>query len=60
MSSFETTIGLEVHVELKTKSKAFSLSPVNFGDPANENTNVIDWGYPGVCQAPIRALWNPV
>ncbi|WP_143792630.1 hypothetical protein, partial [Oenococcus oeni] len=40
MSSFETTIGLEVHVELKTKSKAFSLSPVNFGDPANENTNV--------------------
>ncbi len=48
MSSFETTIGLEVHVELKTKSKAFSLSPVNFGDPANENTNVIDWGYPGV------------
>ncbi len=47
MSSFKTTIGLEVHVELKTASKTFSPSPVNYGDPANENTNVIDWGYPG-------------
>lgn len=57
MSSFETTIGLEVHVELKTDSKAFSPSPVNFGDAANENTNVIDWGYPGVLpSANKRAL----
>ncbi|QAS69516.1 Asp-tRNA(Asn)/Glu-tRNA(Gln) amidotransferase subunit GatB [Oenococcus sicerae] len=55
MSSFETTIGLEVHVELKTKSKAFSPSPVNFGDPANENTNVIDWGYPGVLPSANKA-----
>ncbi|EHN58379.1 MAG: Asp-tRNA(Asn)/Glu-tRNA(Gln) amidotransferase subunit GatB [Oenococcus sp.] len=55
MSSFETTIGLEVHIELKTKSKAFSPSPVNFGDPANENTNVIDWGYPGVLPSANKA-----
>ncbi len=48
MSNFETTIGLEVHVELKTKSKIFSPSPVEFGDKPNSNTNVIDWGYPGV------------
>ena len=46
--NFETTIGLEVHVELKTKSKIFSPSPVEFGDKPNANTNVIDWGYPGV------------
>ena len=46
--NFETTIGLEVHVELKTNSKIYSPSPVNFGAAPNENTNVIDWGYPGV------------
>ncbi|KRM61412.1 aspartyl glutamyl-tRNA amidotransferase subunit B [Paucilactobacillus vaccinostercus DSM 20634] len=46
--NFETTIGLEVHVELKTNSKIFSPSPVQFGSDPNANTNVIDWGYPGV------------
>ncbi|KIS03552.1 Asp-tRNA(Asn)/Glu-tRNA(Gln) amidotransferase subunit GatB [Paucilactobacillus wasatchensis] len=46
--NFETTIGLEVHVELKTNSKIFSPSPVQFGSEPNANTNVIDWGYPGV------------
>ena len=45
--NFETTIGLEVHVELKTNSKIFSPSPVKYGVEANANTNVIDWGYPG-------------
>lgn len=45
--NFETTIGLEVHVELKTKSKIFSPSPAEFGDDPNSNTNVVDWGYPG-------------
>ncbi|USS91914.1 Asp-tRNA(Asn)/Glu-tRNA(Gln) amidotransferase subunit GatB [Fructobacillus americanaquae] len=46
--NFETTIGLEVHVEMQTKSKLLSPSPVHYGDAPNENTNVIDWGYPGV------------
>ncbi|WP_203619676.1 Asp-tRNA(Asn)/Glu-tRNA(Gln) amidotransferase subunit GatB [Apilactobacillus nanyangensis] len=46
--NFETTIGLEVHVELKTNSKIFSPSPVQYGVDPNLNTNVIDWGYPGV------------
>lgn len=46
--NYETVIGLEVHVELKTASKMFSPSPSEFGDEANSNTNVIDWGYPGV------------
>ncbi|RSK25780.1 Asp-tRNA(Asn)/Glu-tRNA(Gln) amidotransferase subunit GatB [Bacillus sp. HMF5848] len=46
--SFETVIGLEVHVELKTKSKIFSSSPVDFGVAPNTNTTVIDLGYPGV------------
>ncbi|WP_026695279.1 Asp-tRNA(Asn)/Glu-tRNA(Gln) amidotransferase subunit GatB [Peribacillus kribbensis] len=46
--SFETVIGLEVHVELKTESKIFSSSPNHFGAEPNTNTSVIDLGYPGV------------
>lgn len=46
--NFETVIGLEVHVELKTDSKIFSPSPAHFGAEQNTNTNVIDWSYPGV------------
>ncbi|OIK08932.1 Asp-tRNA(Asn)/Glu-tRNA(Gln) amidotransferase subunit GatB [Bacillus sp. MUM 13] len=45
---FETVIGLEVHVELKTDSKIFSDSPNHFGAAPNTNTSVIDLGYPGV------------
>ncbi|MFT8740285.1 MAG: Asp-tRNA(Asn)/Glu-tRNA(Gln) amidotransferase subunit GatB [Liquorilactobacillus satsumensis] len=46
--NFETTIGLEVHIEMKTNSKAFSPAPVQYGAAPNTNTNVVDWGYPGV------------
>ncbi|AWE08831.1 Asp-tRNA(Asn)/Glu-tRNA(Gln) amidotransferase GatCAB subunit B [Lysinibacillus sp. 2017] len=46
--NFETVIGLEIHVELKTKSKIFSASPNHFGAEPNTNTSVIDLGYPGV------------
>ncbi|CAH1850312.1 Asp-tRNA(Asn)/Glu-tRNA(Gln) amidotransferase subunit GatB [Convivina praedatoris] len=46
--NFETTIGLEVHVEMQTNSKLLSPSPVHYGDSPNANTNVIDWAYPGV------------
>ncbi|MDR2833185.1 MAG: Asp-tRNA(Asn)/Glu-tRNA(Gln) amidotransferase subunit GatB [Streptococcaceae bacterium] len=46
--NFETIIGLEIHVQLKTESKAYSPAPASFGDDPNTNTNVIDWGYPGV------------
>lgn len=46
--NFKSTIGLEVHFELKTKSKIFSPSPVSYGAPVNTETNVIDWAMPGV------------
>lgn len=42
------TIGIEVHVELKSMAKAFSLSKNNFNDEVNSNINVIDLGHPGV------------
>lgn len=45
--NFETTVGIEVHIELETNSKAFSPAPVEYGAEPNTNTNVIDWGYPG-------------
>lgn len=46
--NFKTTVGLEVHIEMQTNSKAYSPSPVQYGAEQNTNTNVIDWGYPGV------------
>lgn len=46
--NYETVIGLEVHVELKTESKMFSPSAAHFGAEPNTNANVIDFGYPGV------------
>lgn len=45
--NFETVIGLEVHVELKTETKIFSSSPAHFGAEPNSNTNEKDWAYPG-------------
>ena len=47
MSKYIETIGIEVHVELKTKSKIFSSSENGYGMSANSLTNVIDLGYPG-------------
>ncbi|EMC56473.1 Asp-tRNA(Asn)/Glu-tRNA(Gln) amidotransferase subunit GatB [Streptococcus mutans] len=46
--NFETIIGLEVHVELKTNSKIFSPAPAHFGEDPNANTNIVDWSFPGV------------
>lgn len=56
--NFETIIGLEVHVELKTKSKMFSPSPVSYGAEPNIDTNVIDWGYPGVLPKPNHEAYS--
>ena len=47
MANYIPTIGVEVHVELKTKTKIFSSSRNGYGQMANSLTNVIDLGYPG-------------
>ena len=47
MNSYIPTIGIEVHVELKTNTKIFSNSKNGYGMGANTLTNVIDLGYPG-------------
>lgn len=47
MTNYIPTIGIEVHVELKTNTKIFSDSKNGYGQMANSYTNVIDLGYPG-------------
>ncbi len=47
MSAYQTTVGIEVHCELKTKSKMFSAASNHYGGSANSNINPIDLGYPG-------------
>ena len=44
---YKTTVGIEVHAELKTKTKIFSNSANHYGKMANTCTNVVDLGYPG-------------
>jgi aspartyl-tRNA(Asn)/glutamyl-tRNA(Gln) amidotransferase subunit B len=45
--NFEVVIGIEIHCELKTKTKMFSGSKVDFNSLPNHNTNEIDLGMPG-------------
>lgn len=45
---WETVIGLEVHVQLSTKSKIFSGASTAFGAEPNLNTCVVDFAMPGV------------
>lgn len=44
---WEPVIGLEIHVQLKTRSKLFARSPNHFGDEPNTNIDVVDTGQPG-------------
>ena len=45
--SFEATIGLEIHVQLGTETKAFSASKVKYGAPPNSLTDPTVLGLPG-------------
>lgn len=45
---WEVVIGLEVHVQLKTRTKIFSGASTAFGAPPNTQACAIDLGMPGV------------
>ncbi|NQY42708.1 MAG: Asp-tRNA(Asn)/Glu-tRNA(Gln) amidotransferase subunit GatB [Legionellales bacterium] len=45
---WEPVIGLEVHTQLKTKSKIFSGAPTEYGGMPNTQACIIDLGMPGV------------
>ena len=45
--AWETVIGLEVHVQLATKSKLFSGSATTFGAEPNTQANIFDLALPG-------------
>lgn len=44
----ESVIGLEIHLQLKVRSKMFSPAPNAEAERPNSNINVIDLGHPGV------------
>ena len=48
MQDWETVIGLEIHVQLATRSKIFSGSATAYGAPPNTQANLVDLAYPGV------------
>ncbi len=59
--NYEAVIGLEIHVEMKTKSKMFSSAPVTFGLEPNTETVPLDLAFPGTMptvnkQAVINAI----
>ena len=44
---YEVVIGLEVHVQLKTKTKIFAAVPYQYGEEPNTLTNPVIMGLPG-------------
>jgi aspartyl-tRNA(Asn)/glutamyl-tRNA(Gln) amidotransferase subunit B len=48
---YSTFIGLEIHIQLLTETKAFCGCPVHFGSEPNTNICPVCMGYPGVLPA---------
>lgn len=47
VDGYELVAGLEVHVELKTRTKAFCACPTTYGAPPNTQCCPVCMGYPG-------------
>lgn len=46
-NKYDVVMGIEIHCELKTKTKCFSNAANTFGQKPNSQVNAIDCGYPG-------------
>ncbi len=46
-NEYETVVGLEVHAQLSTLSKAYASDSAGFGDDPNTNISAITLGHPG-------------
>lgn len=49
--NYDVVIGIEIHCELKTKTKMFSSAPVAFAKQANSCVNEVDLAHPGTLPA---------
>ena len=56
--SWETVIGLEIHVQLSTDSKLFSGGSTSFGAEPNTHVDLIDLGLPGVLPVANRGAFH--
>jgi aspartyl-tRNA(Asn)/glutamyl-tRNA(Gln) amidotransferase subunit B len=45
--NYETIIGIEIHCELKTKTKMFSSAPNSFAAQPNTQVSPVDMAFPG-------------
>ncbi len=52
---WEPVIGIEVHVQLATQTKLFSVSPTIFGAPPNAQAGMVDIALPGTLPVPNAA-----
>ncbi|MCX6350388.1 MAG: Asp-tRNA(Asn)/Glu-tRNA(Gln) amidotransferase subunit GatB [Bacteroidetes bacterium] len=56
-NKYEVVIGLEVHCQLLTESKAFSTDPYLYGSEANTQVSPVSLGHPGTLPKPnLKAL----
>lgn len=58
MTSWETVIGLEVHVQINTQSKIFSGASTAFGAAPNAHASVVECALPGVLPVMNREVIN--
>ncbi|MGZ9432583.1 Asp-tRNA(Asn)/Glu-tRNA(Gln) amidotransferase subunit GatB [Mycoplasma sp. AC157] len=61
MNNYEVVIGIEIHLELNTKTKMFSAAKNSFNEENNKNISLVDLAYPGTLpllnkEAVIKAI----
>lgn len=56
LNKYEAVIGLEVHVQLSTQSKAFCTDSASFGNQPNTNISPVSLGLPGALPFTNKAI----